>query len=364
MISHKETKPEIKTWTDLYDTLQDCQGVLDLYIIIDEIMDINSFLFCKKSISKVFALANSFSKLKLILVSNFDMKNSELRSYFDFSSFIGICFPLRTFEDNKKIIDAKLESISNGGPIYEDIVKKSLVNLEYPIMNLNEIYYCIKESVENFNQTKSDEQLQTFSQDFNRMSIQVKPPDFNTRLTEAIRKQIQFTPTHIKSLNENMDDDKDKKEFSILYSNKNLTESLSRSQKILLLSSFLANETTPNNDEKVFLNTKKSFKSSKTKKGLSLKTNAANPFPISRLLAIYFSLKNVIEGEQPNQVIDVELICDVGTLTSLDLLRCIRNTDNSSFMSRKLLCGIGLDFAINICEDFDIQLTDFVHYEN
>ena len=57
----------------------------------------------------------------------------------------------------------------------------------------------------------------------------------------------------------------------------------------------------------------------------------------------------------------IELICDIETLDSLNLIIPLKNSE--IFIMKKYISGIGSDFALEIAEDFDIHLDDFIQYE-
>ena len=105
---------QIKKWNDLYDLLQiinesNIQSSFRIYLLIDQITDIHSFMSFTKPLSKLFALTNSFNILKLILVSNFDIVNSEARTMFDLSSFISLCMPQKSKEEFIIVVRNSLE---------------------------------------------------------------------------------------------------------------------------------------------------------------------------------------------------------------------------------------------------------------
>jgi hypothetical protein len=200
---------------------------------------------------------------------------------------------------------------------------------------------------------------------------------------QSIRQQIQYSPLHIKkwpdeneglvnNTNQNNNINNTIKENALMHSGKNLTENLSKSQKILLLSAFLAYETNPINDIYIFAN-KKSRNKIHTKRktlnpssntGYSLKSKAEYPFHIHRLLSYYAGVKSILNIEEKfnNYDINIELIADISTLTHLNLIRIIKGGDNN-IMTQKYIPCIGIDFAINIAEDFGIKLDDFITYD-
>ena len=346
---------QIKKWNDLYDLLQiinesNIQSSFRIYLLIDQITDIHSFMSFTKPLSKLFALTNSFNILKLILVSNFDIVNSEARTMFDLSSFISLCMPQKSKEEfiivvRNSLEDCKVEKKN-------EIINRSVANYEYAIVNLNEIIHCTKENIEAVKSFQNDKNIHKISS--------------NKALDNSILQQIQYTPLHIRKLENNQQiTDSKAMETTILQSGKNLTESLSVSQKVLLLSSFLANETNPNSDMAIFKNLKRTrLHHYKERKGLNLKSKASHPFYFTRLIGIYQSMRSIIDNkDSSNENINIELISDIGTLTNLNLIRAVKSNE-SNIMGRKYISCVGIDFALKIAEDFGIKLDDFVRCEN
>jgi len=90
-----------------------------------------------------------------------------------------------------------------------------------------------------------------------------------------------------------------------------------------------------------------------------LKTKLSHTFNIHRLLAIFSSLKTIIDGNDSTIDSNIELISDVNTLIHLNLIRYVNITEYN-FLARKMCSNIGLDFAKKIAEDFEIRLDDFL----
>jgi GTPase SAR1 family protein len=94
----------INKWYDLYQTFEDSKdfSFFKIYFIIDSILDIDSFNYYKKELIKLFVTISSYKNMKIILISNFDITNSEIQYDYDFSSFISIQFPVLTNDELKK----------------------------------------------------------------------------------------------------------------------------------------------------------------------------------------------------------------------------------------------------------------------
>jgi hypothetical protein len=180
----------------------------------------------------------------------------------------------------------------------EEVINKSLFNLTNSITNLNELIYCLAENLEEYStRMQNDQYLQNNYNElvtcFNRIEINGKSEDHeenlenaekggiancinskstpilipplikNIKLNEKLHQQICATPLHLKNLDFQMEtytntvSTSSTNRVNILPSTKNLTESLSKTQKILLLSSFMAAEISPRMDSLIFMNVKK-----------------------------------------------------------------------------------------------------------
>jgi Cdc6-like AAA superfamily ATPase len=100
---------KIEKWNDFYEFMDYFKDIkFSFYLIIDEILDIESILFFKKYISKLLAINRTNPNFKIIFISNFDMTKSELSNYIDFSNIFSIPFPSLTKAEIRKIIDDNL----------------------------------------------------------------------------------------------------------------------------------------------------------------------------------------------------------------------------------------------------------------
>ena len=148
----------------------------------------------------------------------------------------------------------------------------------------------------------------------------------------------------------------------------NFTDSLSKTQKLLLLSAFFANETEQRFDKYIFQSSKRQNKKYNSKifldTGVSIRRKM-NSFTTYRLIAIYSSLCSIINDSfLKEKDINIELISDIGTLVHSSLIKTTNKSDNSlnNIMSLKFACSFLPEFAVKLAEDFDIHLDDFVHY--
>ena len=369
---------KIEKWNDFYEFMDYFKEIkFSFYLIIDEILDIESILFFKKYISKLLTINRTNPNFKIIFISNFDMTKSELSNYIDFSNIFSIPFPSLNKEEIRKIIDDNLYNPTYNSKNYSLIVEDCIQNFDYAFVNLNEYIYNIKKNLETF------KNYINITNEFNKLRIEDNKEekkeennnninnkrDLNYKLKNCIKEEINYAPIHLLKLSSICDkknNNSSNTENALLETGKNLTESLSISQKVLLLSSFLANEISTNSDYNIFLNYKEG-KSKRKKmnlgKGFSLKAKANHPFNYHRLVSIYQSLNSIIfYGKKMDFEMDLELSSDIGTLANLNLIRPLRSAD-MNYMNRKFLAGIGIDFAQKIADDFGLHLEDFIKYE-
>ena len=330
----------IKNWNDLYSNLELIQKIKTAKIfIIDGIDDLETFLFFKKEIQKLLAIVETYKTINVIFISNFDMTKSELKIFMDFSNFIPLGFPKIEKNYLIEIIEKKYFKEGMNKNNFNNLINFTLPQFQFPFLNLNEYFFNLNQIFQLFNKY-------LFSNDEENL-------DYN-ELKNLINNQILRTPIHFDNIN-------------IFKKKKNLTESLSFSQKVLLLSSFLANNISPNNDLNIFKkvsynNKRKTKKNNNMNKGLNLKYKSNFPFSIQRLIAIYQILLSIIDYKEIKvKYPSIELICDIETLDSLNLIIPLKNSE--IFIMKKYISGIGSDFALEIAEDFDIHLDDFIQYE-
>ena len=91
---NSSTIDNLNKWYDLYQCFDNFKSSskIKIYFIIDSILDMDSFNYYKKEIIKLFVALKSNQNMKIILISNFDITNSEIQSDYDFSSIIPIQF--------------------------------------------------------------------------------------------------------------------------------------------------------------------------------------------------------------------------------------------------------------------------------
>ncbi len=435
----------INKWYDLYQNLENFKSSsFKIYFIIDSILDMESFNYYKKELIKLFVALSSCQNMKIILISNFDITNSEIQYDYDFSSFISMQFPVLSNDELKLIIDKECNKKYYDPNIFDELVNTCIQNFQYNFSNLNEIIFNIKQNLYSFNYIQGDAKVTEFMEKtiykeksekkkkdkkekkdediemkdarnnekedldldkndnkeeqekeknnkkesknyskydkdiytYNNHAIYNGKKYSQNNLRINIKKQTKYAPIHIMKLEsffkknqENIIGLMDEEEEYDGKNNdnnqtKNLTESLSKSQKILLLASYLASEISAKNDKSLF----KAQKSKSTKKvqrknnniGYNLKSNVGYPFNVHRLTAIYQSLLS--STNQHFEIDDIMLKCEIATLAKLGLIRALSGFDSKA-IDQKYFAGINLDFASKIAEDYKIRLEDYIKYE-
>jgi hypothetical protein len=258
--------------------------------------DIEICMNYKKTLHKIFALNNDFPNIKLIIVGNFDLTKSELNQLFDFSGFISIGYPsvTRNMDSLRDIISKKLDINSNSNQI--EILNQCLGNFSHNFANLNQYIFAIKENYDeifnhNFNYINDlmnnlnqlsltyeveifkskkkidfikEQEIEEFMDEIKLDLFQDNPPSVkqsNKQIKEKIQNISSISPINIKCLNQK------EIEFSnkLHHSSQNLSESLSRAQKIILLSSFFASESSAKADSVIFKSVKRTKRRNRTK---------------------------------------------------------------------------------------------------
>ena len=441
----------LNKWYDLYQCLDNFKNSsIRIYFIIDSILDMDSFNYYKKEIIKLFVALKSTQNMKIILISNFDITNSEIQSDYDFSSIIPLQFPVLKAEELKDVLSRIFQYKMYDKNKFDELVNTCIQNFQYNFSNLNEMIFNIDQNLHMFNNLTPDARLQEFhekskyiqpekpkkdkkekSKEKNRdkdKDIEMKDErekkkydsdhdekekenkadkynkekskhnskynkyrnDIYTTNYIAINDGIEFTqqnirqniknqtgcaPIHemkldsffkkkdISQIQKEQEENKDSKKFNQA---KNLTESLSKSQKILLLASYFASEISAKND-KMFFKAKKSKGAKKAKRknntflGHNLKSNFGNPFNIHRLIAIYQSLLSSCEINFQDD--DIMVKCEITSLEKLGLIKNISGIDSRT-MDQKYITKINLELARKIAEDFDIRLEDYIKVES
>ena len=159
-IDHLEN---INKWYDLYQNLENFKiFTLKIYYIIDSILDMESFNYYKKELIKFFVALSSCKNMKIILISNFDITNSEIQYDYDFSSFISMQFPVLSNDELKSIIDKECLSKYYDHNRYDELINTCIQNFQYNFSNLNEIIFNIRQNLYSFNYIQGDSKITEF----------------------------------------------------------------------------------------------------------------------------------------------------------------------------------------------------------
>ena len=336
--------------------------------------------------------------MRVILISNFDITTSEIQYDYDFSSFVKIDFPSMEAEEVKNILfntlSGKYYDITN----FEEIIDTCVKNYNYNIANLNEIIFNTSQNLESFKNIQPTKKISSLVEETRKKNKKISNKEDNQNpnennamededdiqpnqeytqdnLRKNIKNQVRYAPIHIIKLDSFLKFNSKKGIIDLLgeeeefgdntsLKTKNLTDSLSKSEKILLLASYLASEISPKNDIKLFQAQRgKTGRKSRKKNnsgGLNLRANARNPFNVHRLQAIYQSLLSSIEEDFEND--DIMLKCEIENLVKLGLIRSATNLDFKT-IDQKYFSGINLGLATKIAEDYGIKVEDYINVE-
>jgi hypothetical protein len=253
---------QVSKFTHIYDLFQDFKYI-QFYIIIDDIVDIRFFNQNKKYFNKIFAICQTFG-LKMCLVSNFDIVKSELVQSFNLAEFLSICVPRLSHNEVTKMLEDRFNTAL-------DRVKRNnnfnfaVYNYRDCFNNLNEYFYATAKLVRN------DEEKKEFR--------------------EIIQENTSSYLIHNIKVNKTLE----------------LKDNLSKCQKLLLLSAFIASELYARYDAKMFRNVKRTdIRSNKRK----IRKKNECTFNMHRLLAIYSSLYYYVFHSHIT-ILGVETISDV-----------------------------------------------------
>ena len=441
----------LNKWYDLYQCFDSFKEPrLKIYFIIDSILDMDSFNYYKKEIIKLFVALKSTQNMKIILISNFDITNSEIQSDYDFSSIIPLQFPVLKADELKSVLDKCFQGKYYDKNRFEELVNTCIQNFQYNFSNLNEMIFNIDQNLHMFNYMTPDGKLNEFHEkakyipssdkkkdkkdkekskeknkdrdiemkderekkrydsDDDGKEKENKPDKYNKEhskhnsknkkyeqdiytsnfnaindgiefnqqnIRQNIKNQTGCAPIHeiklesflkkkaISEIQKEQEENKDSKKYN---QTKNLTESLSKSQKILLLASYFASEISAKNDKMLFKakrtkGAKKIKRKNNAISGYNLKSTVGIPFNIHRLIAIYQSLLSSVECKFQDD--DIMVKCEITSLEKLGLIKNLSGIDSKT-MDQKYISRINLELARKIAEDFDIRLEDYIKVES
>ena len=158
------------------------------------------------------------------------------------------------------------------------------------------------------------------------------------------------------------------------------TEALSKCQKLLVIAGFIAGESDPRRDPKIFKSLKKSeLRIRRAFSGKSLRSDKKEviPFTMHRLVSIYSALVSIVYGDSSAmqiQDLNVEFFADLNTLISFNLMKFIQTeklyirggswTYNQGIdINKKMVSCVNFVLADYLCGQFDIRLDDFLKME-
>ncbi len=325
-------------FVDLWEMLEVAGELLytsKFYIILDSIEDLNhldaQFKF-NKYFSKLIAICKNFD-IKMILISNFDMKNSELFTEHEYlDSFIQLQTPRictrevidKTFGLNKNTLDSLSEYCTN----------YAIGNYNSNIVNMNKLII----------------NMQYFIKDIKNME---RDFSIKTKMTKIIKSQM-INELYIHQTNLFINDE----------DRISLTESLSKCQKLILISAFLAHVTLPSKDEKLF-KVNKNYKKTKLFNSTcnSFESRIKPGFSISRLIAIYSSIYELCNNKKlKKEYLSVEFTCDINSLFDYKLLKRVNSEIGyiNFDLDSKVICLASFTLVEFLASENDIRIQDFL----
>jgi hypothetical protein len=373
---------KLRKFCDLYEIFELAgEFIINTIIIIDQIDDVNFFststnnstspsqVKINKYFKKFLSLCENF-EIKLFLISNFDMKNSECKSDMDLSSFISVIFPKLEISHLKEIICEDLKN-SKENKNFEAFSQRTY---EKKAENKSRCENLLNFSILNF---------QTCTVNLNKLKINTQEvlkefldyDDYEYMFTSNLRKKVKSQIKDKLYVDQNRLYDEEEDEIKIC--NK-FTEALSKCQKLLVISAFVAGESEQSRDHKIFKCLKKTdLRIRRTFSGRSLiNKNEVIPFTIHRLVSIYSALVSIVHGENGMKIQDlnVEFFADLNTLISFNLLKYIQAeklyirggswTYNQGLdVNKKMISNINFVLADFLCGEFDLRLEDFLKME-
>ena len=329
---------------------------IKMHFIIDDISNMKSVLYIKNTFIKFICLTLShFPSVSITLVSNFNLIKSELLTLtpISFDSFISLPFPFKPLEHIRNVVNETITSnhittTQINELIYNNIIRRCIDNFYYSFLNLNEYIQCTLSNIQMFHSNDNS--------NFKRHS---------SELNRVIYKQLNTFPLHINTI---LDSKRDHIESVKEYEKRDmkyLSENLSKVQKLLVLSAFLACEVKQDEDVYVFKCVKKKKKKKKHKRfcGYGWNRNHDKGHSIHRLFSIYQCLLSYI-GNTTMSEVNIELVCSVETLVEMGLIKEVIKGKGGNMMMRKYICGVKIEFVESIAEEFGIKLEEFMMLED
>jgi len=333
------------------------------YIIIDGLDDLKYIEKSKNFVNYLNKISNLNidCNMRLLLISNFDVKTSELNLpglnlALDFSQFVTLIFPKCTKKDYVDILSKTESTTVSPYKIETEVSNEELINITYgnytdSIANVNSYVYNIQEIKEEYGKSPLKAIIKS---------------QLCTTFFKQQKSEIHNGP--LNNLNHS--------EYIEKLTNDNEVNRLSNCQKIILLCSFLASETDPEQDDKLFIsvkktNIRKSNRNKNKQKSFSIKrlNKGINTFNFHRLFAIYSSIVTVLtDGLLRQTDLNLELITDVVTLINYNLIKAVSgmiNPDRNCVLdlNKKMRCNINFEFAMMIANELGILLEDFVDFD-
>jgi hypothetical protein len=395
-----------KKISDLFNIMVNSpEGVLrNKYIVFDDIDDPHllmqqSYVKGKshhkilKNFKRLISISNHFH-IKIILISNFDIKNSEVvcQDTLDYDDMIALFFPRPTIIEQKEFLKKTIyqeenkdnQNVDKMGNDDDKMIVDSEQTINFFVFNeLRDNETPSKMDVEtkkklasNFEETFMNITLNSFNWSIVNLNKiinsgkdiynNVKEIKDSTQYIREIRKLIRKEIGEKLYINEKITSEASQQE-TLSDKMQKCTESLSRCQKLLIVSAFIAGELNPYYDSKILKSVKNTKKSHRLKRKYNNNINKEiQSFSVHRLTAIYCSLYSIVsEKKLSNADLGIEFMSDLNTLLKENLIRRVGSEINVKKgidydLTKKLICNVNFKFIEVLALGFDLHLDDFI----
>lgn len=391
-----------KTISNLFSIMECTSDIIrKFYIIFDDIDDphfITHQNYVKgdsqhkliKNFKRLISLSNHFH-FKLILISNFDIKNSEVvcQDTLDYDDMITLFFPRATINEQKEYLMKIIESeqnkeIKRGNKIEDE--NQMIVDFEHKEINENiddmrdyntpskmdvdekkpsstsvESFLNITLNSFNWSIVNLNKIINSGLDIFNNVKEIKDVTNYNKQVRNLVRREIgEKLYINEKITDESNEIERSKSKFM------RCTESLSRCQKLLIVSAFIAGELNPHSDSKILKSVKMGKKSHRLKEKYCSIKKEVQSFSVHRLTAIYCSLYSILFDKKLTNVdLGIEFMCDLNTLLKENLIRRIGSESNSKKgldhdLTKKLVCNVNFIYVDLLAKGFELNLDNFI----
>jgi hypothetical protein len=382
----------------------------NIYFIIDNIDSIDYFQDkkLKKQLLKIFTICETFN-LGIIFISSFKLLSSELILDFNFFlNFVAVdLIDVNLKENLFQIVKEEVLNMNNDllpfsdGKTFNDALNYCIKTFTNNFLSLNDFIYHVKSLMEfhfldisnkkkNFTNSEFKSKLRDSITEgvlkirIIKSSNNFLEEEFEEKYVPEAGSFFETTANTLNSYNSNKNEGLNFQKFPL--ESLKVENTLSQNQKLLLIASYLAKETTQFMDEKIFKNVRnvKNIKKrvQRRRTGGSLKKKDGSSFNIHRLIGIFSTMKQIISEPVSNKhqnqhkelktrnEINLDFISDLQTLIELKLILVKSSNKNSntynfeaSSLSQRMFANISLNYSKSLCEEFGVNIFDFIKEE-